>query len=237
MFGKHRVQSRPDNDVLPRHGQVGMTLIELGAVLSVAALLVLALNFAVHLAIERAEVTSMKNRGRKIWCEIIATDSERCPIGLNWIEPRTIGFDATRTSTEYFRTLMSDTNGVIATKSSDQLCEGLTPSLLAGAGVPVAESAQTFTHTNNAWNVTCTHRWPLTPPTTPSEVPFLITRNADWGTMASTCTPIILTDTLPFRTRRVVWVSCEGACLDTTGRRLSTLQGSMKTNRIDIMRP
>jgi hypothetical protein len=204
---------------------------ELIVVITVVALAALAMYPVIRWNIETVVATSMKSRSRGIWVAIASANAERATVGLTPLWPRELGFDAARTSTDYFRQLMSDSNGVIAVDHQHQACADLSPSFFDGAGVACADSAASFSRVNNAWNVLCVGE------ETSSEVPFCITRNVDWGRQASTSSLMSLNHELPFRQRRAVWMTRGGGCFDARVKYLPGLRDSIGTNVVDVMRP
>ena len=209
----------------------GFTRNELIIVFGVVVLIALALFPLIRSGVESAVATNMKSRSRGVWIAVVSANSERAPAGLKSVWPKELGFDASRTSTEYFRWLMSDSNGVIAADAQDQVCSDLKPDMLGGAGVPVAVSATAFSRANNAWNVLCVGE------ETRSDAPLFVSRNVDWGRQASTSTPVSLTDEMPFRHRRLVWTTRGGGIFDARIKYLPMLREAIGTNVLEVMRP
>jgi prepilin-type N-terminal cleavage/methylation domain-containing protein len=189
----------------------GFTLMELLVVLAAVLILAivlfgLALNFTCDLS--GASVTAMKNRGRGIWVEVINANTEREPLGLSAVWPKNLGFDASRTSTEYFRLLMSDDPVAMSKGVHRLICGDLKPLLLGGAGISYAVSFAAFTRKNNAWQVICVSTQ------TPPEVPFLVSRNVEMGKQVTGVTTLKLNGKLPSINHRGFFVTCGGACID-----------------------
>jgi len=210
----------------------GLTLIEVLAIVVVVFILVTASFPVISAAIASPKDTSIKNRGRGIWTDVLSANAEREPLGKTSVWPRVHGFDRLKTSTEYFCFLMSDANGCLTTNMYQQIASDLSSHVLGGDGVPVALSPLQFTKTNNAWSVVCVGD------DTPPESPFLITRNVDVGARANHTTVPKLTNILPFKKERAVWVTCGGACFDARPRYLTTEQLFPATNEsYDVMYP
>lgn len=209
----------------------GFTRNELIAVFAVVVLVALVLHPAVQSGVESAVTTSMKSKSRGVWVAITSANSERETMGLKPVWPKELGYDAKRTSTEYFRQLMSDSNGVIAVDAQNRTCSDLCPDMLSGAGVQSADSPANFSRKHNAWSVLCVSD------ETASAVPFFITRNVDWGRQASTSNPVSLNNERPFRHRRCAWTTRGGGSFDARAKYLSALQEYLGTNVVDVMRP
>ena len=212
-------------------GRAGFTRNELTVVVGIATLLALVLFPAIRAGVESAVATSMKSRSRGIWITVVSANSERASAGLRPMWPKELGFDASRTSTEYFRALLSDSNGVLAAEAQYQICSDLEPDMLGGAGVPAAASAAAFTRANNAWNVLCVGDEAA------STAPFLVTRNVDLGRSASSSSPVSLTGELPFRQRRLVWTTRGGGIFDATAVYLAKFREELGTNAVDVLKP
>ena len=225
------------------NSEAGFTRTELIVVCVVVGIVVLVLHgmmWFTH-AVSCATSTGMKNRGRSIWLDVVTASSEREPLGLSSVWPKDLGFDASRTSTEYFRLLMSGDAHTNSDGVLQPICEDLHAGHLGGEGVPCAESRETFTSTNNAWQVLCVSTQ------TPAEVTFLVTRNVDVGRHVNALSSVKFNQDAPYRhdrDRRCVYVTCGGGCYDVRERYLhapsgfSKLFGSMGTNSTyDVMRP
>ena len=210
----------------------GLTLIEVCVIVLVVAVLVAALISAIPSPAVTAKASDMKEKGRSIWVAIVSANSAREALGMTSVWPRVIGFDKSQTSTKYFQTLMSDTNGVPAEKANDRIAFDLYPATLSGCGVPVASSVAQFTKTNNAWGVVCVDD------DTPSEAPFLLSRNVDVGSQANARTTPKLTSILPFKQERAVLVTRGGGCFDASPKYLTSDRIFPITNQTyDVMYP
>jgi len=146
----------------------------------------------------------LKSTGRGIWCAIITANAEREPKALKPLWPKDQGFNNTRSSTEYFRMLMSTETGRIATDRTDQLVSDLTPTMLGGHGVPPAETAAGFSSNNNAWIVICVDS------NSPADTAFLISRNVDLGKQASSTSIVTFVQSPIKRPRNLITVITVG---------------------------
>jgi competence protein ComGC len=219
-----------DHDRRTAHRK-GLTLVEVLAIVVVVFILVVALA-PIILSPDTPKSSALKEKGRGIWVGVISANAEREPLGKTSVWPKVQGFDRSKTSTEYFRFLMSDANGCLTTNMYQQIASDLSSHVLGGSGVPVALSPLQFTKTNNAWSVVCVGD------DTPPESPFLITRNVDVGARANHTTVPKLTNILPFKKERAVWVTCGGACLDARPRYLTAERLFPATNETyDVMYP
>jgi hypothetical protein len=146
--------------------------------------------------------------------------------------PKDLGFSAGQTSTEYFRFLMANSNGAVTARAAGRTGSGISPALLAEEGVPVAATSAAFSPQNNAWSVLCIGS------DAPAETPFLISRNVDWGPVASTSAVIRLKDERPFRCTRAVWVTRGGTYYSVRLLYLNDkLCEAIGTNRYDVLYP
>lgn len=201
--------------------QAGMTLVELVFVVLAVVMMVLASWISLCRAMERSDVARLKTNLREMWGVIELAGGEREPLGLISERPVALGFTSGRSSTEYFRLLMSD----------NMFGDSFRPDLLGGAGIPCAKSRAEFTAGNNAWCVLCvgTNALPQTP--------FIISRNVTWRPPACSNCPPALSNELPLRSKCAVWITSGGACFVVRSEHLSALRDSMGTNAFDIMRP
>ena len=210
----------------------GLTLVELVIMIALVIVVALALIPLIREAMLSAEVVRMKERsGRGIWIAIVSANACREPLGKLPFWPCETGYGETNTSTAYFRYLMSDGSGNVTGNLQDQLVSDLTPLLLGGSGVPVAETASAFSSANNAWSVLCVTN------DTPAEVAFLVTRNADLEQPVSSNAVVSLCDEKPFGRKRVVWVTHGGGCFDTKPRAFTGATLVPTTNLLEVMRP
>lgn len=151
-------------------------------------------------------ITLQGNSGRGVWIAILEANAERQGLGIPSVWPQDLGFDRTRTSTDYFRRLMADEHGGRTKDCTKQLVTDLRPSLLGGAGVPVVETATEFTDRNNVWSVVCVGS------NAPSDTAFLVSRNVFFGPTVNATSMIHFGGSSmrwPVR-NRVFWVTCGG---------------------------
>ena len=221
--------------------QSGFTLPELIVMVVVVVFLALFLDSTVcgTSAIEQAASSAMKNKGRGIWKAVLTANAERELFGLPSVWPKDLGFDASRTSTEYFRMLIQP----------ETMCENLKPGIFGGGGVPVADSVSSFSSANNAWNVICVSTQTPNNETNSLGVPFLITRNVTMGRQVNALSPLTFDKRSPFkkppfRNQRCVYVTVDGGCFDRRKEYLSLPSGwsavleGMGTNTVyDVMFP
>lgn len=159
-------------------------------------------------AMDQARSTGMKNRCRGIWCAIVAASMEREEKGLPALWPRDLGFTGNESSTDYFRRLMSDEAGKVTDDRTEALAPDLSPSIFCGSGQREAASAAAFAAKNNAWQVVCLDS------NAPAVVPFLITRNADFGDWLTPTSRVRLIRSGPLKLRHVLWVTRGGGIFD-----------------------
>ena len=210
----------------------GLTLVEVLVIVVVVFIVIAAFFPVITSAMNAPFRTSMRNRGRGIWTAIVSANAEREALGMTSVWPRVQGFDRSKTSTEYFRFLMSDTKGCMTTDVNQRIAPDIRPGLLSGDGVPCALSTAQLTKTNNGWSVAC-----VGDDTSP-ESPFLITRNVGVGVRANHTTVPKLTNILPFKKERAIWVTCGGACLNARPIYLTAERLFPGTNEtFDVMYP
>ena len=210
-------------------GEKGFTRYELIAVGAVVTILVLALYPAIMRAAHVSGSVIARIKARQIWAQVIGANAEREPWGLPPVWPRDLGFDATRTSTEYFRLLMSDDPAAASNGVHRPICEGLQPMWFGcrNSGIPCADSIAHFTSANNAWQVIC-----VGAETSTEKTAFLVTRNVDMGAHVNKRTTLKLNNkssfsTPAYETPNGVFITCGGACFDLPEKYLNCgLQGS-----------
>jgi hypothetical protein len=160
------------------------------------------------LSMDQAHRTAIKNRGRGIWIAIVSGSMERELFGLPPLWPRDLGFSGNESSTDYFRRLMSNEAGEVTDNQEEALAPDLCHSYLCGPGLREATSARAFAAENNAWQVVCVDS------NTPAWVPFLISRNADFGDWLTPTSRVRLIRSGPLKLRRVLWVTQGGGIYD-----------------------
>ncbi len=158
--------------------------------------------------LDLARATGMKSRCRGIWTAIVAGSMEREAKGLPPLWPCDLGFTGNESSTDYFRRLMSDETGEVTDDREEALAPDLSPSFIDGPGLREATSARAFAAEHNAWQVVCVDS------NTPAWVPFLISRNADFGDWLTPTSQVRLIRSGPLKLRNVVWVTCSGGIYD-----------------------
>jgi len=203
----------------------GFTRNELIAVVVVVTLLALVIYPAISAAIDQAASTAMKSKGRGIWTAVLSASEERRLAGEGPAWPRELGFDVSRTSTEYFRQLMSDYPTGMTNGLHGPMCEDLKPYALGGAGVPCADSVAVFTSKNNAWDVVCVGTQTSANEQNIGDVPFLITRNVTVGRHVNALSSLDFNKRSPLRIRRCVYLTYGGACIDRRKEYLNAPSG------------
>jgi hypothetical protein len=155
----------------------------------------------------------LRNRGRGIWTAIVSGSMEREENRLPPLWPRELGFTGTESSTDYFRRLMSDAAGEVTDDREEALAPDLSHSYFCGPGLREATSARAFSAEHNAWQVVCVDS------NTPDWMPFLISRNADFGDWLTPTSQVRLIRSGPLKLRSVAWVTCGGMPYDATFKR------------------
>ena len=198
----------------------GFTLVEMLVVIAIISVLAAALFPAISNALSSASATALKQKGRGIWVAITSANMEREPLNLTALWPYECSVDSEAGSpanaVAYFNYLLS--NGTDTTKSTEdvdlRVVADLTPDTLIANGVTAAKIGDALTKDNIAWGVV------RVGDATPSEIPFLISRN--FNTVATltqqataSATPLELDSTVkPFNASRAVWVSRGGGTFD-----------------------
>ncbi len=162
--------------------------------------------------VDLARVTRMKSRNRGIWVSLVAASDERASAGLPPLWPRDLGFTGSESSTAYFRRLLSNEAGRAVEWLEDQIAPDLKPFYLNGPGLPKAASAEAFGPENHAWQVVCIGE------DAPVGVPFLISRNVDFGDTLTPTSQVRFIRSGPLRLRRVVWLTRGGGTFDAPFR-------------------
>lgn len=223
--------------------KAGFTSTELIVVFVVMWLLAVVLYGVIWFsdAVSGAKYTGIKNRARGILSEVLSANAEREPLGLSSVWPKDLGFDASRTSTDYFRQLMSDDPVTTSDGVRHPICEGLHAQLLGGDGIPCASTRETFTSANNAWKVLCVSAQ------TPPEVTFLVRDNIDMGRHVNALSLLKINHNAPSmykRDRRCIYATCGGAIMDRREKFMYAQSGfsyvleSIGTNTTyDVMKP
>jgi len=157
----------------------------IGAVCSIPALGILAaiLLPAISSARMQANAAAVSARGRDIYIGIVSATTEREPLGLPSVWPKTVLPAGTasekkdalskafKTSTEYFKALADEEN--YGTDKWAPYISGFDYTRLAGAGVPPCKD-RNLTAANNMWAIAANLA-----DADNDVIPVLITRNAD----------------------------------------------------------
>ena len=157
----------------------------IGAVCSIPALGILAaiLFPAISSARLHANAAAVSSKGREICIGIVSANTEREPLGLPSVWPKTalpagttsqkkdISSTVFKTSTEYFKALADEEN--YGTDKWSPYISGFDYTRLAGAGVPPCTD-RNLTAANNMWSIAAN----LTDADN-DVIPILITRNVD----------------------------------------------------------
>jgi prepilin-type N-terminal cleavage/methylation domain-containing protein len=162
----------------------GFTLVELLVVIGILGILSAALFPAIGNAVLKANMTAVGTRGKDIFVAIIGANTEREPLGLGNVWPKTKletgaagGADADiaeqtfSTSSKYFEELMDSEN--FGKAEWAPYVNGIDFSKLAGAGVPAKPDAGgTLNKANNMWTIAADVRDEME-----DIIPILVTRN------------------------------------------------------------
>jgi len=160
----------------------GFTLVELLVVIGILGILSAALFPAISNAVMQANMTAVGNRGRDIFVAITGANTEREPLGLGNIWPKTklpdgvqagsdpdISETVYNNSTEYFKDLYDDDN--IGTATHSPYVAGFDYGKLAGAGVS-AHAGKNLVAEHNMWTIAGNVRDEME-----DVIPILVTRN------------------------------------------------------------
>ena len=164
----------------------GFTLVELLVVIGILGILASALFPAISNAVMQANMTAVGTRGRDIYVAITGANTEREPLGLGNVWPKTqadagAGAGAATTdiaaqtftdSSKYFYALYDGAN--VGTASWSPYVAGFDYSKLAGAGVSAKSGTAELTAQNNMWTIAGNVRDEME-----DIIPILLTRNVD----------------------------------------------------------
>lgn len=166
----------------------GFTLVELLVVIGILGILSAALFPAISNAVMKANMTAVATRGRDIYVAITSANTEREPLGLGNVWPKTqtdqsaekgdddIGGKTFSNSSDYFYELYDGKN--VGSENHSPYVAGFDYSKLAGAGVPAKSGTGTLKSENNMWCIAGNVRDEME-----DIIPILVTRNVDCATL------------------------------------------------------
>lgn len=165
----------------------GFTLVELLVVIGILGILSAALFPAISNAVTQANMTAVGARGKDIFVAITGANTEREPLGLGNVWPKTelegsapstgggvkdIADEVFTDSSDYFYKLMDGEN--VGKQEHSPYVAGFDYSKLAGAGVSAKPGAGALTDQNNMWTIGANVRDEME-----DIIPILLTRNVD----------------------------------------------------------
>jgi prepilin-type N-terminal cleavage/methylation domain-containing protein len=167
----------------------GFTLVELLVVIGILGILASALFPSISNAVMKANMTAVATRGRDIYVAITSANTDREPLGLGSVWPKTqleSGADTSDTtdiasktyqnSCDYFYDLYDGEN--VGTENHNPIAQGFDYSKLAGAGVPAKSGTGKLNANNNMWVIAGNVRDEME-----DIIPILVTRNVDCSSL------------------------------------------------------
>ena len=146
----------------------GFTLVELLVVIAIIGILAGLLFPAIKGAMDKAKGVKLGNNARQIQIGVFTANTEREALSYSAVWPQTL--DAAEpfyaaTSTEYFKDL-----------ATSDVVEGMETSMFAGDKCANAGNWSDFEAKYNMWKVVANLS-----DTLPDTIPFIFSRNIDWG--------------------------------------------------------
>lgn len=183
----------------------GFTLVELLVVIGILGILASALFPAISNAVMQANMTAVGTRGRDIYIAITGANTEREPLGLGNVWPKTelesgatsgsgttdIGSQIFTDSSNYFYQLNDGQN--VGTDTWSPYVAGFDYSKLAGAGVAAKSGSGQLTEVNNMWTIGGNVRDEME-----DIIPILVTRNIDCSKLKADLTDGSSSDKVTF---------------------------------------
>ncbi len=166
----------------------GFTLVELLVVIGILGILSAALFPAISNAVMKANMTAVGTRGRDIYVAITGANTEREPLGLGNVWPKTqlesgadtsdddIASKTFSSSCDYFYELYDGQN--VGTENHSPYVAGFDYSKLAGAGVPAKSGSGQLQANNCMWVIGANVRDEME-----DIIPILVTRNIDCSSL------------------------------------------------------
>jgi prepilin-type N-terminal cleavage/methylation domain-containing protein len=173
----------------------GFTLVELLVVIGILGILSAALFPAISNAMMKANMAAVAARGRDIYIAITSANTDREPLGLGNVWPKTTqetGVDTTskdiatqtyQNSSKYFYDLYDGEN--VGTDTHDPYVKGFDYSKLAGAGVAAMSGKGELKPGNNMWVIAGNIRDEME-----DIIPILVTRNLDCTSLRKDLTTV-----------------------------------------------
>ena len=173
----------------------GFTLVELLVVIGILGILSAALFPAISNAMMKANMAAVAARGRDIYIAITSANTDREPLGLGNVWPKTsqesgvdtasqdIGIKTFQNSSDYFYELYDGPN--VGTDTHDPYVKGFDYSKLAGAGVPAKAGQGKLQAANNMWVIAGNIRDEME-----DIIPILVTRNLDCTSLRKDLTTV-----------------------------------------------